>query len=166
MGIKFDESKRKWFKLKQRPNKKGLKADSIGTYPLVDLIGKDNLLKWDPATMSKTDWTQNKFTRIGADMLVPTDSTYKMTLYYRQYVTYVPYNSPVVQQFSSDFTLPAPHIDANYDEASGRWIYKPGKIYYVRIAVYGLMKTKFVVDLDPWGQGEEIEIDTEEQAFW
>lgn len=163
MGITFNEAQRKWFKLKRRDTSRTNK-DSIGAYPLVDLAG-NNLIEWDPATMSNADWTKNKYTCLGTDMLVPADSTYKMVLYYHQKVAKNETSPPETHRFVSDFTLPAPHIDANYDEASGRWVYKPGKIYYVRIAVYGMQQPKFEVDLDPWGDGGGLEVDPEEQYY-
>ena len=159
IGMTFKKD-RKWFHLMQRPNPKGLNSDSLGIYPLVDLNSNENHLEWDN-TMSKTDWRQNKHIILGSDMLVPKDSVYSITLHYHQKVKENEINIPEDRKFKFETTLSAPHIDANYDEATNSWCFMPGKIYYVPIRIYGLKKIDVDVDLNMWEDDGNVNIDND-----
>ncbi len=160
IGVSFTEDK-KILWLKGRPNEKGLNPDSIGIYKLTDLNPEDNTVRWIPG-VSSYDWKKNNYTVIGADMLVVPDSVYHMTLHYRQLAQTSSDGKTGIYERRDTFTLNVPKIDVNLDKSTDKWIYKPGKLYFVRIGVFGMNGAEVDVATEVWKKGEEILIDAEE----
>ena len=131
--------------------------DSIGKYPYVPLDTETNTVTWKPE-YEGTDWKENPPTTIGGDMLVSTDSVYRMKLTYRQTLRN---KNPltgknIVNRMTSTYDLYAPETDLSYDANAGRHMYLPGHTYNINIGIYGLRAIVVNTGMEGWQQGEDI----------
>ena len=137
--------------------------DSIGKYPYVPLGTETNTVTWKPE-YEGTDWKTNEPKTIGGDMLVATDSVYRMKLTYRQTLRN---KNPltgknIVNRMTSTYDLYAPETDLSYDANAGRHMYLPGHTYNINIGIYGLRAIVVNTGMEGWQEGEDIPPNTED----
>ena len=131
--------------------------DSIGSLPYEPLRTEGNTVNWKPEYAGK-DWKENPPTIIGGDMLVPTDSVFRMKLYYKQTLRNIdPKTGQNIENHNSaTYDLRAPEIDVSYDERLRRYMYLPGHTYHINIGIYGLRPILVNTELEGWEEGEDI----------
>jgi len=160
MTLTFDEE-RTSIALKD-PN-----PDGKGTSPYVPLSGDRNTVQWEDG-MDEHHWSENPATKIGGDMLLPTDSVYIMTIHYTQLLQD---GRNGKREMTLYYKLPAPETPQSFDEDLQKYVYKPGYIYNIKIGVYGLRKIEVGVTIggQEWESGGEIIIGPEdewEDDYW
>lgn len=134
--------------------------DSVGIYPLEQLKVLGNTVQWKPEQANR-DLYERDYVHVGSDLLVMPDTAYTMTLHYSQILRD---GTDRRHTFKGTFNLPAPEIDINWDADAGEWRFKPGLIYYVRIAVYGSMPITVDVAIsdDGWQDGGDVDVDVDQ----
>ena len=131
--------------------------DSVGILPYQPLRTEGNTVNWQPE-YEGNGWKDNPPTIIGGDMLVPTDSVFRMKLTYRQTLKNIDPTTGknITNRNTTTYDLRAPQVDVSYDERLRRYMYLPGHTYHINIGVYGLRSIVVNTDVDGWGQGEDI----------
>ena len=146
---------------------KASNPDGEGTSPYLPLEKGGNTVQWEEG-MSENHWSENPPTRIGGDLLLPTDSVYAMILHYSQKLHEGKNGKRNVSLY---YRLPAPQTEQSLNEYTGKYMYKPGYIYNVKIGVFGLRKIEIGVTIEgqEWESGGEITIgpdDEWEDGYW
>ena len=98
-------------------------------------------------------------------MLVP-DTEYQMILEYdhmRRQVDSEGNESYILEtRLKGTYDLKAPEETVNYDKATGRYIFKPGYVYTIRIVVYGAQEIEVVTNINAWKFADQLTIETVE----
>lgn len=131
--------------------------DSVGILPYEPLRAAGNTVDWKPEYEGK-EWKENPATIIGGDMLVPTDSVFRMKLTYRQTLKNInPQTGKNIEnRNTATYDLKAPQVDVSYDERLRRHMYLPGHTYHINIGIYGMRPIVVNTGVDGWEQGEDI----------
>lgn len=137
--------------------------DSVGKYDYVPLSTESNTVTWKPE-YEGNDWKENDPTPIGGDMLVASDSVYRMKLTYRQTLRNInPYTGQnIVNRNTATYDLYAPQVKESFDHKLQRYMYLPGHTYHINIGVYGLRAIVVNTSTDGWEQGEDLPPNEEE----
>ena len=138
--------------------------DSMGVAPLIlPLDTVNHHVSWQQG-MEDVNWLKNPSVTIGADMMVPEDTLYKMRLTYRQILRAIDPETGdnEIRQTTSYFTLPAPQAPVNMKDDKKYW-YRPGYVYNVNIGVYGLRPLETSVSTDGWQDGGTIYLGEEDE---
>lgn len=145
IGAQFDDSKQ-WMTLKDWDSEQE---------KMVDM--KEASVNYEN-NMADTPWNMRKHTNLGSGLLLVPDEEYKLVLEYEQYVNW---NDKMQwRPMSSEYTIKAPHNDRyNLDTNTGKYIYKPGYQYTVKIAVFGLSPIKVTANISAWEAGNDVIID-------
>lgn len=112
--------------------------------------GKSPLTPFTPLTMGKTTDPAGDQQAGEAMFVMPGETEYEMTIYMTQQAK----NGATLQPESQSATR---MITLGSGDA-----FKPGFSYHVKVIVYGLSEVKVNAVLEPWQDGGEIEIDTED----
>ena len=138
--------------------------DSVGIMPYQPLRTEGNTVNWQPE-YEGNDWKDNPPTIIGGDMLLPTDSVFRMKLTYRQtLINKDPRTGEnIVNRNTTTYDLRAPEVDVSYDERLRRYMYLPGHTYHINIGVYGLRPIVVNTSVDGWEEGEDIPPNSEDE---
>ena len=161
IGFRMDDD-RTWMPLREIPATKH--RDSLGVTPLVlPLDTVLNHVSWTEE-MSDIDWTRNKPTVIGGDMMMPEDTLLMMRLVYRQILRNKDPETGqnYLKKVNATYKLPAPQTPINFDEEKQKYRYRRGYLYNINIGVYGLRPIEVSVTLEGWKDGEEIIIEKED----
>jgi hypothetical protein len=138
--------------------------DSVGILPYQPMRTKGNTVNWQPE-YEGNDWKDNPPTIIGGDLLLPTDSVFRMKLTYRQtLINKDPRTGEnIVNRNTTTYDLRAPEVDVSYDERLRRYMYLPGHTYHINIGVYGLRPIVVNTGVDGWEEGEDIPPNSEDE---
>ena len=138
--------------------------DSIGKYNYVPLQTETNTVSWKPE-YEGLDVDDIPKTPIGGDMLIATDSIYRMKLTYRQTLRNRDPNTGlnIVNRHTAYYNLVAPDVPESFDEKAGRYMFLPGHTYNVNIGVFGLRVIEVSTGLEGWEPGEEIPPNDEDE---
>lgn len=138
--------------------------DSIGKYNYVPLNTRTNTVSWKPE-YDDADWKANPPTTIGGDLLVSTDSVFRINLTYRQTLRNKNPNTGknIVNRHTATYDLYAPNTPLSYDEKLRRYMYLPGHTYNINIGVYGLRTIVVNTSIEGWQDGEDIPPNTEDE---
>jgi hypothetical protein len=142
---------------------KTLNPDSVGITKFGPLSTENNTVTWNK-DYTGSDWKDNPPTPIGGDMLVSTDSVYRLKLTYRQTLRNInPLTGKnIVNRNTATYDLPAPKVKESFDERLQRYMYLPGHTYHVNIGVYGLRAIVINTSTDGWEEGEDLPPNEEE----
>ena len=91
------------------------------------------------------------------------DSVYVVTLHYSQLK-----RDGTIANLKATYTVKAKGntpSSYDYDEATGQWMFRPGTVYQVKIAVYGLQPIVVVAQWTPWENGGDVIIDPDDDDF-
>ena len=138
--------------------------DSIGKLQYVPLRTETNTVTWKPE-FAGHDWKENPPTPIGGDLLVSTDSVYRMRLTYRQTLRNKDPKTGlnIVNKHTATYDLYAPKVDESFDPKLQRHMYLPGHTYHINIGVYGLRTIVVNTGMVGWEQGEDIPPNDEDE---
>lgn len=155
VGLVLDDD-RAWMDLHEKHPTKH--RDSLGVAPLVmPLDTVLNHVSWTD-DMEGKNWIDNPATIVGADMMVPQDSLYEMTLAYRQILNI---KDKITGQYyvkhdTASYTLPAPRVEVNYDPEKKIHYYRPGFTYNINIGIFGMRTIQVAVTTEGWQEGGDI----------
>jgi hypothetical protein len=158
IGLHMD-STRAWIPLHEiHPTKH---RDSLGLVPLMlPLDTLRNHVSWIDG-MSDVDWTKNKPTVIGGDMMIPEDTLLMMHLVYRQILRNKDPETGLnkINRVEANYKLPAPQTPISFDEEKRKYKYRRGFVYNINIGVYGLRPLEVIVTTGNWIDGGTIIIE-------
>ena len=151
LGISFDEERAYVPLMEPAPTDN---PDSIGFTKYVPLRTETNTVNWKPE-YAGNEWKDNPPTPIGGDLLVSTDSVYRMKLTYRQTLRNIDPNTGknILNRYTSTYDLYAPEVDASFDEQHQRHMYLPGHTYHINIGVYGQRRIEISTGIEGWEDG-------------
>ena len=160
LGVTFDEE-RNYVPLMEPASTE--RDDSLGITKYVPLSTDHNTVSWKKE-YEGNDWKKNPPTSIGGDLLVSTDSVYRMRLTYRQTLRNKDSNTGqnIVNRHTATYDLYAPTSDLSYDEELQRHMYLPGHTYNINIGVYGLRSIVINTGMEGWEEGEDLPPNEEE----
>lgn len=156
------ESTIKEFKLSEQP------AEG-GTYS-GELRDTGYVIPW-PEGMTKEDLPVSKrpTTTIGSSLLVAPAKSYEVWLYYA-FARKDANGNDVEDKFKAVYTITPPNDGISVDPVKGK-IFKPGVLYNIKIAVYGLQKIQMSATVNGWiakdenGNDLEINIDPDDTEY-
>lgn len=123
-----------------------------GIKPNVPLVAERCRVQWD------YDKARQDTIVIGADMLLPSDTEFGMTIIYRQILRNINWETGEnnINRVEGFYRLKVPQAKVNYDPVTDQFLYRPGQIYNVTLGVYGLQPITITVTNEGWEEGEEI----------
>ena len=159
LGITFDEERDYVSLMDPFPSQH---PDSIGKYNYVPLRAEGNTVSWDKNYGS--DWKKNPPTPIGGDLLVSTDSVYRMRLVYYQTLRNkdLQTGKNIVSRNTAYYDLKAPTVKESFDNKLQQYMYLPGHTYHINIGVYGMRAIVVNSGMDGWEEGEDLPPNEEE----
>ncbi len=159
LGITFDEERNYVPLMDPHPSQH---PDSIGKYNYVPLRAEGNTVSWDPSYSS--DWKKNPSTTIGGDLMVSTDSVYRLKLVYYQTLRKkdIKTGQNIRSRNTAYYDLKAPNVPESFDNNLQRYMYLPGHTYHINIGVYGMRSIVINSDLVGWEEGEDLPPNEEE----
>jgi len=154
IGITFDDE---YNYVPLREPAKTSNPDSLGITKYVPLSTENNTVSWKEG-YNNSDWKLNPPTAIGGDLLISTDSVYRMKLTYRQTLRNKDPNTGqnIINRFTSTYDLYAPLTDLSFDKKLQRHMYLPGHTYNINIGIYGMRAIVINTGMEGWESGEDI----------
>lgn len=114
------------------------------------------------------DWQQRDCKQVGKSLMLSPDESYMLYLYYVQKVQIEdPFTGKVTTTLAKKIDVPGvyrlvPQGEQNYVAKRGRYEFRPGYLYNIRIAVYGLQDIQIYVSIAGWEDGGDVPIDPDE----
>lgn len=118
--------------------------------------------RWDESN-GNPDWQRRNSEKMGGSLMLFADSVYVVTLHYSQLK-----RDGTIANLKATYTVKAKSntpSSYDYDEATGQWMFRPGTVYQVKIAVYGLQPIVVVAQWTPWENGGDVIIDPDDDDF-
>lgn len=156
VGLQVDET--------QTPKSLYLKEASVDgveqTTPLRQDYYKVELKKGD---INKY-WTDRTPLPIGESLMVMPSDSYQLIIHYNELRKENEDSDKMVLRkgIKAEYTINAPKLAVNYDEASDNYLFKGGYAYTIKIAVYGLQPIEISTQIEGWKEGGSLGIDPDE----
>lgn len=126
-------------------------ASPDGIQPCAEFVPKTVTYTPD---MESLNWYDRTGLRLGESMMLCPDTAYIVTLYYTQAVDYGGTTGVIDKQITSTYKIKAPQTSESFDKALNRYAFMAGKVYDIKVAVYGLQTIKISVTIAGWQEVE------------
>ncbi len=107
-------------------------------------------------------WMDQDSVKLGGSIMLNPQDSIKMTLYFQQEVPNTYSGSTLTIDRQSNYILKAPKSMKENRNPDGTYSFKPGLLYTVRIAVFGIEKIEVYTEVVDWESGGEIDVSEDE----
>lgn len=156
VGLQVDES--------QTPKSLYLKEASVdGVAPTTSLRQDYYKVELKKGDVNKY-WANRTPLPIGESLLVMPSDSYQLIIHYNELRKESEDSDKMILRkgIKAEYTINAPKLAVNYDEASENYKFKGGYAYTIKIAVYGLQPIEVSAQIEGWKEGGSVGIDPDE----
>lgn len=139
-----------------------LRDSSDGKHQCPPLKEDGYVVHWNKENGDE-QWQQRDSLRIGGCLMLAPDSLYTLVLTYEQTIDKGS-GGMEVKTLESHYRLHADKTSFYYDQATGKYIFKPGYVYTIKIVVYGLQDIEVSVGFTPWQNGGDVNLDPDDDT--
>ncbi len=117
-------------------------------------------LEWDES-QEELPWLERNSMEVGGSLLVAPAEEYVMDIHYTQMKYDMSLGEKRPFQLTSTYKVKLDHdvTSDSYDPLTGKNIFKPGYIYNIKVAVFGISEIQVKVNVAGWENGEDVPLD-------